>query len=165
MKQSVLEKSKSIVSFVKANGGTIAAASRAVEIKLTPAVRAKIKELAPDIDRWRYAFIRSGSWLSLPTDIASSRSAQKINCVCTNCGAQVQVNLLNLVSGRSLACRACAMKNKARRQVMCQQTDEVFSSIRDFVRTKGLADQYQGIRHTLASGNYSIDNQTSVLTS
>ena len=165
MQKSVVEKAKAIVSFVKANGGTIAAASRAVELPLTPAVRAKIKDLAPDINRWRYAFIRSGSWLSLPTDVASSRSAQKINCVCTNCGAQVEVNLLNLVSGRSLACRTCAMKNKARRQVMCQETEEVFSSIRDFVRTKGLTDQYQGIRHSLASGEYAINNETYVLTS
>lgn len=151
MKLTAKQRATLIVQHIKQHGGTPTATARELDIKFTPAVRASLNEIEPNIARWRHAFKRFGSWLTLPTDAAPSRNEQQIDCVCTNCGAHKSVALLNLISGRSIACKQCAMRN--RHKLMVTDGDaEVHRSIRAFASAIGKPEKYQTLRHNLIAG-------------
>jgi len=160
-----IELATEIAAYVKRKGGTPTAAARELDIKYTPSIRNSLKELEPDIDRYRYAFQRIGEWMTLPTDFIGDRNKQRITCMCCNCGAIKEVSLLNLISKRSLSCKTCALKNRSNITVIADD-GELFNSIRSFVRSLGKDTSYQSIRHILQSdGSITINSKTYALQS
>ncbi len=148
-----------IVDYIKASGGTISAAARELNIKLTKHVRAELDEIDSNLERYRYAFKRHGSWFTLPTDKADTRDAQKLDSICLCCNKIYSVSLIGLVSGRSTGCHSCRMKERENIKVTCKKSGKTFSSIREFATSVGRDKQYQGIRHKLKShGSIVVDD-------
>jgi DNA-directed RNA polymerase subunit RPC12/RpoP len=144
---------KLIIKYLKANGGSIAHAARELDIKLTKTLRAALKDIDSNLERYRYAFKRHGDWFTLPSDKALTRDAQKVNSVCLRCNQIYSVSLISLESGRSIACHSCRMKERENIQVICKEDGSTFSSIRDFANSIGQLGQYQSIRHKLQAGH------------
>lgn len=164
-------KAQLIIAQAKKSGGSPSAIARELGFKYTASVRKYVAQLEPNITRWRHAFKRFGHWLTLPTDLAPTRNEQQIDCVCTNCGAHKSVGLLNLISGRSIACKHCAMQN--RQKLMVTDGDaETHRSIRAFAKAIGQPEKYQSLRHSLIAGksiehnnkSYSLVNRERELT-
>lgn len=103
-------KAELIVDHIKAIGGTISAAARELEVKLTKQMRTELEGIDNNIERYRYAFKRHGNWFTLPTDKADTRDAQKLDSICLCCNKIHSVSLIGLVSGRSTGCHSCRMK-------------------------------------------------------
>ena len=138
-----------IVEYILLNGGTVASASRELEIKLTPKIRECILRFQPDIERYRYALKRHGSWFVLPSDKAESRDDQKVDAVCLLCNQISKVSLINIEAGRSTQCLSCGMRNRSQRKIVCKETGDSFSSIRQLADQLGEFNSYQSIRHSL----------------
>ena len=148
-----------IVDHIKASGGTISAAARELEIKLTKQIRTELEEIDNNLERYRYAFKRHGNWFTLPTNKADTRDAQKLDSICLCCNKIHSVSLIGLVSGRSTGCHSCRMKERENIEVTCKKSGKTFSSIREFAASVGRDKQYQGIRHKLKSqGTIVIDD-------
>ena len=148
-----------IVDYIKASGGTISAAARELDIKLTKRVRSELDETDSNLERYRYAFKRHGNWFTLPTDKADTRDAQKLDSICLCCNKIYSVSLIGLVSGRSTGCHSCRMKERENIKVTCKKSGKTFSSIREFATSVGRDKQYQGIRHKLKShGTIVVDD-------
>ena len=123
-----------IVEYLKANGGSVPCAARELNIKLTKSLHAELVDIDNNLERYRYAFRRHGSWFTLPSDKASTRDAQKVNSVCLSCNQIHSVALIGLVSGRSTGCHTCRMKERENIQVSGKDTEKRFNSIRDFAK-------------------------------
>ena len=148
-----------IVDYIKASGGTISAAARELDIKLTKRVRSELDETDSNLERFRYAFKRHGNWFTLPTEKADTRDAQKLDSICLCCNKIYSVSLIGLVSGRSTGCHSCRMKERENIKVTCKKSGKTFSSIREFATSVGRDKQYQGIRHKLKShGSIVVDD-------
>ena len=151
MKITAEHKAQMIISHAKRHGGTPSAIARELGISYTASVRKHVSQLEPHITKWRHAFKRFGHWLTLPTELATNRNEQMVDCVCTNCGAHKSVRLLNLISGRSIACRHCAMQNRQNLRVTDGDA-ETHRSIRAFAKAIGQPEKYQSLRHSLIAG-------------
>ena len=152
------KEANSIVQYLKANGGSVTCAARESNIKLTKSLRAELVHIDNNLERYRYAFRRHGNWFTLPTDKASTRDAQKVNSVCLGRNQIHSVALIGLVSGRSTGCRSCRMKERENIQVSGKDTEQTFSSIRDFAKSVGHLKQYQSLRQKLQSqGSVVVD--------
>lgn len=151
MKLTAENKAQLIVAHIKQAGGAPPAVARELGFTYTATVRKYVNSIEPNITKWRHAFKRFGHWLTLPTDLAKSRNDQQLDCVCTNCGAHKSVGLLNLISGRSIACKHCAMQNRQKLMVTDGNT-ETHRSIRAFAEAIGQSEKYQSLRHILISG-------------
>ena len=159
------ENAQSIVDHILWKGGTMASAARELDISLTAKTREAVYELCPDVDRYRYAFRRIGNWYILPSDKAENRDKQKVNAVCLLCNTIHLVSLINIEAGRSKQCYNCKMTNRQQHLIVCQQTGEVYSSIRKLASSLGKLRSYQTIRHSLNnSGSYRSDDRVYVLT-
>ena len=117
-----------IIEYLKANGGSVTCAARELSIKLTKRLRAELGSIDDNLERYRYAFRRHGSWFTLPTDKASTRDAQKLSCVCLSCNHIHNVALIALVSGRSTGWHSCRMKERENIHVSIKDTDHSFAS-------------------------------------
>ena len=140
---------RSIVSFIKSNGGSLPAAAEALDITLRQLTRDRIKELEPNLRRWRHANQRFGHWFTLPTELKLGDKSPKINVICTNCSTLSRVSLSNLISGKSRACTHCAMKRRKNFKLVCVDTGEQFRSLRDLVNQLRVPQLYQKARHEL----------------
>ena len=159
-------KASQIVEHLKKNGGTIQAAARALDIKLTSKLRQELIELDSNLERFRYAFKRYGDWLTLPTDKASSRDSQKVDSLCLSCNEISQVSIIGLVSGRSKGCFHCQTKHRNNHPVRCSESGKTYSSIRAFAKSIGRSDQYQSLRHKLnATGSVVVEGSEYTLVS
>ena len=152
------EKALLIIDYLKENGGTIQAASCALEINLMVKLKKELQEINDNLERFRYAFKRYGEWLTLPTDKADSRDSQKVGALCLSCNNVYQVSIIGLVSDRSRGCHHCQTKQRTNHSAHYSKSSETCSSIRSFVKSIGQAEQYPSLRHKLnATGSVVVE--------
>lgn len=150
MDSNLIDKDASnVIDYIKNNGGSLPAAAEALGITLRQLTRNRIKELEPNLRRWRHANQRFGHWFTLPTDLKLGDKSPKINVICTNCSTLSKVSLANLISGKSRACSNCAMKKRRNMKLVRVDTGDEFRSLRELVNMLRVPQLYQKARHEL----------------
>ena len=150
MDSNLIDKdARAIIDYIKANGGGLPAAADALGITLRQLTRNRIKELEPDLRRWRHANQKFGQWFTLPTDLELGNKSPRINVICTSCSTKSTVPLSNLIAGKSRACHSCSLKKRRNFKLKRADTGDEFRSLRELVNLMQVPQLYQKARHEL----------------
>ena len=157
------------IEFIEKNGGSINNAVRKLELpeSFRLFVAAYGKKIGFDFEFYRFAHRRYGHWLTLPGKaIPYSTMDYRLQAECTKCGSVHTVQLVNLKSGASTQCRACAFADRKgeprSKQCRCLDTGEIISSIRKLSIRTGVP--YSTVVSHLNSGGFQHEGLTYVLT-
>ena len=156
------------IEYIEKHGGSINNAVRKLELpeSFRLFISAYGKAVDFDFERYRFAHRRYGHWLTLPGKaIPYSTMDYRLQAECTKCGTVHTVQLVNLKSGSSTQCRACAFaerKGEPRsKQCRCVETGEIIPSIRKLSIRTGVP--YSSVEYRLNGGGFQHDGFTYVL--
>lgn len=152
-------KCQTVIEYLEENGGSVAHAVQALghhkEFRL--AVYKFARDNNIDLRQFRMAYQKYGHWTVLPC-IPEPCSTQdyRVDARCELCGTVHRVTIVNLRSGGSTKCRACADKDRNRKgylRVRNVQTGKVYPSIRSWATEIGQSKRYQQLRVKLKRNN------------
>ena len=127
------EEYQSVVDYIKTNGGTVNNALRKLGLRIHPAtIKTYADKIGFDYRKYKLAYQRYGEWEILPCIPEKIYTNDYlVDAKCHLCGKVYQVTLVNLRCGSSANCFECS-KSKPRKgiQVICEQSGEIFRSIR-----------------------------------
>lgn len=148
------DKYEEVLEHLIENGGTVNSSIRATGIKVDPhAVHMYAKGIGLNTDHYRYAHQRYGLWEILPGPFEKVYTADfRVTAVCTGCGNEHKVTMVNLRAGMSRGCISCATQGQRLYEVVCEETGETFTSIRRFIEEKFGLDNYRVLRPKLMRG-------------
>lgn len=154
-----------VIDFIESKGGSIKNAVRALNLPdaFRFHVSAYARKVGFDLEAYRFAHRRYGYWLTLPGKaVPYTTSDYHLQAECTKCGTVHTVQLINLKTGASTQCRACASaarKGKpCSKQCRCVETGEIIPSIRKLsIRTE---IPYSTVETKLINNNFQHDGLT-----
>lgn len=157
--QQRLDDCQRVIDHIKANGGRIKTAVKA--LGLPDHFRRRVSEYGEqigfDFDEYIFAHRQYGAWLTIPCKpIRVYNSDYKIKAICTDCGTTYEVTLINMKAGRSSRCQSCAYERRratdVRRSFVCVETGEVFKSLRQLSLHIGIA--YNTLKYRLTNKDH-----------
>lgn len=135
-----------VVNHIIENGGYVESTIRKLGINIYKnAVYDYCKERDIDLRLYRFAHQRYGHWLTLPCVAERCHTMDyRLQAECTKCGTVHTVQIVNLRSGASTQCRACADKERSAwtsccSPVYCVETMEKTRSVRTLAKQLGVS--------------------------
>ncbi len=144
-----------VVDYLKKHGGYVKHALIAVGLNPGNDRRAKryCREIGFPYEEYVYAFRTYGYWKSIPGPVRASTTkaeTRHITCQCTLCGSIHQVDIVNMISGKSTKCFACG-QDKGKSKVKCIETGKEFKTLAEWLRAIDMVPQrttlVQRLRH------------------
>ena len=158
-----LDECKKIQTYIEAKGGSISEAIRALDLNIhSKTFRTYAKRVGFEYKRYRHAYKRYGHWMLLPCTAERFSTADFIHqALCTKCSRVFDVSINNLRAAASNCCIECSSKTEKKRlQVKCEQTGEIYGSLRSLCRKLGLLGQYKRIRlRLMKNGKLELNNR------
>ena len=110
-----------VVNHIIENGGYVQPTIRKLGVNIYKnAVYDYCKEQGIDLRPYHFAHRRYGHWLTLPCIAEPCHTMDyRLQAECTKCGTVHTVQIVNLRSGASTQCRACADKERSTRTSCC----------------------------------------------
>ena len=156
------------IEYIEKHGGSINNAVRKLELpeSFRLFVAAYGKKVGFDFEIYRFAHRRYGHWLTLPGKAKPySTMDYHVKAECTKCGIVHTVQLVNLKTGASTQCRACAFADRkgepCAKQCRCVETGAILSSIRKLSISCGVP--YSTVVSRLNNGGFEHEGLTYVL--
>lgn len=155
-----------VVNHIIENGGYVQPTIRKLGVNIYKnAVYDYCKEQGIDLRPYHFAHRRYGHWLTLPCIAEPCHTMDyRLQAECTKCGTVHTVQIVNLRSGASTQCRACADKERSTRtsccsSVYCVETNQKIRSVRTLAKELGVS--YTGmLRKLKLNGQYAHDGLT-----
>ena len=155
----VADKCEEVLEHLMENGGTIPSSLRTTGIDVSiRTVRVYAKKIGMEPEHYRYAHQQHGLWKILPGPFEKAYLSDfRVSAVCTGCGTEHKVTMVNLRAGMSKSCHTCAQQGRRAYKVSCKETGETYTSIRKFIGEKFGLSKYTGTCETISCGKGEIE--------
>jgi hypothetical protein len=163
----VADKCEEVLEHLMENGGTIPSSLRETGIDVSiRTVRVYAEKIGMSLDHYRYAHQQHGLWKILPGPVEKVYTSDyRVSAVCTGCGTEHKVTMVNLRAGMSKSCHDCAQQGRRYYKISCKATGETYTSVRKFIHEKFGLSKYTGIRNRLIrKGEIEVDGNLFKLT-
>lgn len=154
--EAQIEEFEKVLNHLKEYGGYIPQAIKRLNVSCDrQSVHQYAKSIGFDPKVYRYSNHVFGCWKILPGIPEPCYTADyKVTALCMLCDTTHQVLMTNLRGGTSTCCFACSCQNRVNAMVKCEQTGQMYRSIRAFALELGIFNKYQTIKRRIRIDGY-----------